>query len=90
MQITYEDHIDNLRAQVDRIMSRVFSRPRAGRTAVSMPYSPGKTFGSSAPPKVYSGAEEWIDGPCVTKQWHDRRADDTPRAVRRLRSQIPQ
>ena len=24
MQITYEDHIDKLRAQVDRIMSRVF------------------------------------------------------------------
>ena len=28
-----------------------------------MRYSPGKTFGSSAPPKVYSGAEEWIEGP---------------------------
>jgi len=24
MQITYEDHIDKLRAQADRIMSRVF------------------------------------------------------------------
>ena len=55
-----------------------------------MRYSPGKTFGSQAPPKVYSGAEECIDGPCVTKQWHDRRADDTPRAVQRLRSQTPQ
>jgi hypothetical protein len=32
------------------------------------------------PPKVYSGVEEWIDGPCLTKQWHDRGADDTPRA----------
>jgi hypothetical protein len=29
---------------------------------------------------VYSGVEEWIDGPCLTKQWHDRGADDTPRA----------
>ena len=32
------------------------------------------------PPKVYSGVEECIDGPCLTKQWHDRGADDTPRA----------
>ena len=28
---------------------------------------------------MYSGAEEWIDGRCGTKQWHDRRADGTPR-----------